>query len=81
MSDVSTLIYALTSLAGLAFTSVIGLVAFGKWVELKRAEIDALRMTTGHMGDGTPHTANRIELADRKERLRKLEPIAAGVDL
>ncbi len=78
MTDVSTLIYAITAFAGLTLASLVGLAAFGKWIDLKRAEIDALR---GHKEDGTPAIASRIELADLRERLRKLEAIAAGVDL
>ena len=76
MTDVSTLILALTGLAGLAMASFVGLAAFSKWIELKRSEID------GHRGHdaGVPSATNRIEIADLKERLRKLEAIAAGVD-
>ena len=78
MTDVSTLIYAITAFAGLTLASLVGLAAFGKWIDLKRAEIDVLR---SHKEDGTPAIASRIELADLRERLRKLEAIAAGVDL
>lgn len=78
MTDLSTLIYAITAFAGLALASLIGLAAFGKWIDLKRAEIDVLRE---HKEDGTPTITSRIELADLRERLRKLEAIAAGVDL
>lgn len=76
MTDVSTLILALTGLAGLAMASFVGLAAFTKWIELKRCEIDS------HRGQdvSVPSATNRIEIADLKERLRKLEAIAAGVD-
>ena len=77
MTDVSALIYALTGLAGLAFSGLVGLAAFGKWIDLKRAELDVLRPTDS----ASPGAASRIELADLQERLRKLEAIAAGVDL
>lgn len=77
MTDASTLIYAITAFAGLALASLVGLAAFGKWIDLKRAEIDVLR---GHKEDGPPAITSRIELADLRERLRKLEAIAAGVD-
>jgi hypothetical protein len=43
---------------------------------LKRCEIDTHR---GH-DTGMPNTTSRIEIADLRERLRKLEAIAAGVD-
>lgn len=77
MTEASALIFALTGLAGLGLTALIGLAAFGKWIDLKRCEIEALRNREG----AAPTTANRIELADLRERLRKLEAIAAGVDL
>jgi hypothetical protein len=76
MTDASTLILALTGLAGLALASLVGLAAFTKWVDLKRCEIDTQR---GHDGQ-LPNTTSRIEIADLRERLRKLEAIAAGVD-
>lgn len=77
MTDVAALIYALTGLAGLGLTALVGLVAFGKWIDLKRAELAVIHpQESGH-----PTTASRIELADLRERLLKLEAIAAGVDL
>lgn len=76
MTDVSTLILALTGLAGLGLAAFVGLAGFTRWIELKRSEIDSHR---GHDG-GVPNTTSRIEIADLKERLRKLEAIAAGVD-
>lgn len=76
MTDVSTLILALTGLAGLAMASFVGLAAFTKWIELKRCEIDGQR----NHDNVVPNATNRIEIADLKERLRKLEAIAAGVD-
>ncbi|WP_404339885.1 hypothetical protein AB2M62_09585 [Sphingomonas sp. MMS12-HWE2-04] len=57
-----------------------GLSGWRGWLELKRRELDR-----GHDGDADstpmPSAASRIEMADLKERIRKLEAIAAGVDL
>ncbi len=77
MTDATAIIYAITGFAGLALASLVGLSAFTRWIELKRAEFDHQR------GPATalPGTASRIEIADLKERIRKLEAIAAGVDL
>jgi hypothetical protein len=49
------------------------------WLELKRRELDTRRPheIEGGVGEG----AARIEMADLKERIRKLEAIASGVDL
>ena len=46
-----------------------------EWLELKRLQIPS------GQGADEPAPAVRIEVADLKERLRKLEAIARGVDL
>ena len=46
------------------------------WLELKRLEL------THDAGDrGLPPASGRIEVADLRERVRKLEAIAAGIDI
>lgn len=47
------------------------------WLELKRMELANGRAEATM----PPATGGRIELADLKERVRKLEAIAAGIDL
>lgn len=70
------LILAAASLAGLAMVTLAGLRGWNGWLDLKRAEIGQ-----GRMQDATPPSAAaRIEVADLKERIRRLEAIAAGVD-
>ncbi|MEO6582511.1 MAG: hypothetical protein ABIN68_06880 [Sphingomicrobium sp.] len=70
---------------GLLGTSI--LVAFGLaslaalrgwqgWLELKRFEL-----THGTPGHKLPPATGRIEIADLRERVRKLEAIAAGIDI
>ena len=49
------------------------------WLDLRKLEIDSRRDGQAHAA--APSPAARIELADLKERVRKLEAIAAGVDL
>jgi hypothetical protein len=71
------LIVAATTLISVALIAAIGLKGFTGWLELKRAELDAQR---NHDSPVTS-TTSRIEIADLKERLRKLEAIAAGVEL
>jgi len=70
------LIMAATGLAAIALVASVGLKGFRAWLDLKRAELDVHRQ-----GPAAPSTNNRIEIADLKERIRKLEAIAAGVDL
>ena len=63
-------------IAGLAGASWAGLKAWNGWLELKRLEL------TQAAGDRTlPPASGRIEIADLKERVRKLEAIAAGIDI
>ena len=54
--------------------------AWQGWLELKRSEID--RVPAVHAAEeGSGMGTARIELADLKERIRKLEAIASGVEL
>ena len=63
-------------IAGLGGASWAGLRAWNGWLELKRFELTQLAADRG-----MPPAAGRIEIADLKERIRKLEAIAAGIDL
>lgn len=54
--------------------------AWQGWLDLKRCELD--RAPAAHQPDDTHGIGTaRIELADLKERIRKLEAIASGVEL
>jgi hypothetical protein len=66
-------------LIGLVIVSVASLRAWRGWLELKRLEIAARRSET--MPPSPTTSTGRIELADLRERVRKLEAIAAGIDL
>ena len=46
------------------------------WLDLKRLEL-----VNGRAEATLPPAGGRIEIADLKERVRKLEAIAAGIDL
>ena len=75
--DLTTAAIALTALA---IVSLVALRGWRDWIQLKREELAAGHAPLTH--DATvPHAGSRIEIADLKERLRKLEAIAAGVDL
>lgn len=62
--------------AGLTAASMMALKGWQGWLELKRFELthDTAERTL-------PPAGNRIEMADLRERVRKLEAIAAGIDL
>jgi hypothetical protein len=62
--------------AGLGGAGWAGLRAWNGWLELKRFEL------THDAADRTlPPATGRIEIADLRERVRKLEAIAAGIDI
>ncbi len=90
MTDLNILQYGA---GALVVTGWIGIIAFvslkgwNGWLALKRAELE---LVSGHrassppgMADGTAtvSAATRIDVADLKERIRKLEAIAAGIDV
>ena len=63
-------------IAGLGGASLAGLKAWNGWLDLKKMELAHI---TGERG--LPPATGRIEIADLRERVRKLEAIAAGIDL
>lgn len=69
---------AAASLAGLAMVTFAALAGWRGWLSLKQQEL--VRADGQHMPQ-MPSASTRIEIADLKERIRKLEAIAAGVDL
>jgi hypothetical protein len=75
-----TLAIALTTLAGLAILAGASLHGWRGWLDLKRAELNRGAAIAPDPTIRLP-SAERIEMADLKERIRKLEAIAAGVDL
>ena len=76
MDPLSITLIAGTVLATLGTAAFAGLKGWNAWLELKRMEL-----THSVADHGLPPAGNRIELADLKERVRKLEAIAAGIDL
>jgi hypothetical protein len=63
-------------LVGLALAAWAGLKGWQGWLELRRFEI-----SHDTADRALPAAGGRIEIADLKERIRKLEAIAAGIDL
>lgn len=75
-----TVIIVLAALTGLVVVVAALLKAWQGWLSLKQREIDAHTAPASSPG-GSQLGAARIELSDLKERIRKLEAIASGVDL
>lgn len=72
------LLLVAASLVGLAMTTVAMLAGWRGWLALKQQEM-ALHAPSPAAPVG--NAGSRIEIADLKERIRKLEAIAAGVDI
>lgn len=77
MTEPMTLIaLAGSGLAGLSIAAYAGLKGWQGWLDLKRLELAGQRNT-----EPRGPAMDRIEIADLKERIRKLESIASCVDL
>ncbi|WP_052768803.1 hypothetical protein [Aurantiacibacter marinus] len=74
------MIVAATVLVALVITAGTMLLGWQGWLALKNRELE-LRRLPPEMEHGSPEGMARIEIADLKERIRKLEAIASGVDL
>ncbi len=70
----SLVILSTASLIGLGLLTGLAAWAWAGWLKLRTHELDQRR------GEMMPAVGQRIDLADLKERIRKLEAIAAGVD-
>lgn len=75
MNDAATLMtMASAGIVGFGIVSSAMLRGWSGWLELRRMEIEK-------SGGSAAPAAARGELADLKDRVRKLEAIASGVDL
>lgn len=80
-SDINLYVTVATSgLLGLGMITAAGLSGWRGWLQLKHEELGDRQVASMATGPVTS-AASRIEMADLKERIRKLEAIAAGVDL
>jgi hypothetical protein len=78
IGTMTALIWPAAALAITAMLTAAALKGWRGWLDLKRYEIAADR-SSPEAQDGT--SGVRIEMAAIKERLRRLEEIATGVDL
>jgi hypothetical protein len=77
MSDpMTTMTVAGTALAGVSIATFAALRGWQGWLDLRRLELAG-----GQRGEARSPAGEMIEVADLKERVRKLEAIAAVVDL
>jgi len=76
MEPLTIAVLAASVIVGLTAASLAALKAWNGWLELKKMELTQI---TGDRG--LPPATGRIEMADLRERVRKLEAIAAGIDI
>jgi Spy/CpxP family protein refolding chaperone len=67
-------VLAAATLVAIAILARTALTAWNGWLDLQRQQL-------ARPAEGTGNALGMIDLSDIKERLRKLEAIAAGVDL
>ena len=77
---IEPLVAAASVLAVAGMLCVTFLRAWRGWLELRRLEL-ARHSIAGARGEAEGEVGLRIELAAVKERLKKLEAIASGVEL
>ncbi|MGX7953733.1 hypothetical protein ACWPM1_14370 [Tsuneonella sp. HG249] len=75
------IILGATSLAAIAIVAFAMLRGWQGWLTLKEHELERGPSPAREPETGSAIGAARIELSDLKERIRKLEAIANGVDL
>ena len=76
MDPITIAVLAASVIVGLTAASLAALKAWNGWLELKKMELTQIVSDRG-----LPPATGRIEMADLRERVRKLEAIAAGIDL
>jgi hypothetical protein len=73
---IATGVIAASVMVAIGIAAWAALKGWQGWLELKRMEL-----VSGRAEATMPPASGRIEIADLKERVRKLEAIAAGIDL
>lgn len=76
-----TMILAAASLLGICVIAFAVLKAWEGWLAFKRHELERLEKSPREIEGNATLGAARIEVADLKERIKKLEAIASGVEL
>jgi len=76
MDPLTIAVLSASIIVGLAGASLAALKGWSGWLELKKMELTQIAADRG-----MPPASGRIEIADLRERVRKLEAIAAWIDL
>jgi hypothetical protein len=75
------IIVSSASILAIAIVALAMLRGWQGWLTLKERELERSPVSRREIDTGTAIGGARIEIADLKERIRKLEAIASGVDL
>ncbi|WP_095012597.1 hypothetical protein [Tsuneonella mangrovi] len=78
------IIVSAAALIAVAIVAFVALRGWQGWLSLKEHELErggTVHRTPAEPDGGNAMGAARIEISDLKERIRKLEAIASGVDL
>lgn len=84
MTQMDIVTYATAAVVLTGWAAIFAFVAlrgWNGWLALKRAEMELVSRHAGAADPAMPSAATRIDMADLRERVRKLEAIASGVDL
>lgn len=75
------MLLSISTLAALGIAAAVWAWSWKGWLDLKRHELGAEPAAQPLRQPAGQSAGSRIELADLRERVRKLEAIAAGVDM
>lgn len=81
LETTNLLVLSASSIVAIALLGAVWAWSWKGWLELKRHQLGTAGSRTGDDALPVAQVGNRIELADLRERVKKLEAIAAGVDL
>lgn len=75
------IVIAAATLVGVAIVAMVALKGWQGWLSYKLRELESQPQLSPEIEGGVAMGAARIEICDLKERIKKLEAIASGVDL
>lgn len=81
LETTNLVVMSASSIVAIAMLGLVWAWSWKGWLDLKRQQLGGARPENGDDFMPIAHAGNRIELADLRERVKKLEAIAAGVDL
>ena len=76
----SLVVLGTCSLIAIAVIGAVFAWSWKGWLQLRHHQLEHGHYSGSAGGGDIPAVANRIDLADLRERIKKLEAIAAGVD-